>query len=443
MVISTGTLDGTRAATTDLITATAARADVGESAAATGTVAAADTYSLGFGVEPTAGSVLAMTSDRTWVVADVLVGVGDTVSTGQELARADTSDLETDIATLQADLGSARITLREAEADLAGTRADLRAQLTDARSAVETAKLSLRNAKEQRADAANGTPLRQARITFITATDQLRQAERTVDDLEDQLAGDLPDQTIAVSDAQSTVDDLEAQLADLQDALDRSVLRAPVDGVVTSLGVSAGFVAPTGPAVTLDSTALEVVADVVEDDLPTLAVGQGAVVSIDALGLDAAGTVTTIAPSTEATTDSVVTFPVTVTLDDTDARIKPGMSADVEITVASAPDAITVPAVALQGTTGSYLVQVATTDGASQPRVVEVGLVTETLAEITSGLSEGEAVVVGTSADRVTTDGAEQGGGFGGPGGLAGGFTGGPPPGGFGGGGRGGFGDGD
>ena len=61
VVISTGTLDGTRAATSDLITATATRADVSKSAAATGTVTAADTYSLGFGVDPTAGAELAMT----------------------------------------------------------------------------------------------------------------------------------------------------------------------------------------------------------------------------------------------------------------------------------------------------------------------------------------------------------------------------------------------
>jgi multidrug efflux pump subunit AcrA (membrane-fusion protein) len=182
------------------------------------------------------------------------------------------------------------------------------------------------------------------------------------------------------------------------------------------------------------------VADVVEDDLPTLALGQGSVVSIDALGLDAPGTVTTIAPSTEASTASVVTFPVTVTLDDPDARIRPGMSADVEITVASATDAIAIPAVALQGTSGGYVVEVQTADGGTEARAVTVGLMTETLAEITSGLAEGDAVVVGTSADRIVTDSGQQGG-FGGPGGFGSGlggggvrFVGGPPQGGPGGG---------
>ena len=144
----------------------------------------------------------------------------------------------------------------------------------------------MKNAKSSAPTRRRGTPLRQARISVINAQDQLRQAERTVDDLEAKLAGDLPDQTIAVSDAQSTVDDLQSQLADLQEAMDQSVLRAPVDGVVTSLGITPGFVAPSGPAVTVDSTTLDVVADVVEDDLPTLALEQGAVVGVDALGID-------------------------------------------------------------------------------------------------------------------------------------------------------------
>ena len=109
------------------------------------------------------------------------------------------------------DLGSARITRRRGRVRPRGRRAPTCARSSPTPAAPSRPrKLSLTNAKEQRADAANGTPQRQARISVINATDQLRQAERTVDDLEDQLAGDLPDQTIAVSDAQSTVDDLES-----------------------------------------------------------------------------------------------------------------------------------------------------------------------------------------------------------------------------------------
>ena len=94
-----------------------------------------------------------------------------------------------------------------------------------------------------------------------------------------------------------------------------------------------------------------------------------------------------------------MTFPVTVTLEDPIEPIQPGMSADVEITIAQAADVVTVPlrrSPRHRPATSSGRGR----DGGVEPRAVTVGLVTETLAEIQSGLAEGEPVVVGTSAER-------------------------------------------
>jgi RND family efflux transporter MFP subunit len=192
---------------------------------------------------------------------------------------------------------------------------------------------------------------------------------------------------------------------------------APVDGVVTAVAIEPGFLAPASDDITLDGATLEVVADVVESDVASLQTGQSATISIDALGLDVPGTVTSIAPSTDAGTSSVVTYPVTVTLDDPDPSVRSGMSADVEIVVAQASDVVAVPLAALAGSAGTYTVTVVDPSGGTQTRAVEVGLVTETLAEITSGVSAGESVVVGTDSQRTTT--SDQGDSFG-PGGFAG-----------------------
>jgi hypothetical protein len=206
-----------------------------------------------------------------------------------------------------------------------------------------------------------------------------------------------------------------------------------VDGVVSEVNVEPGLAAPASSAIVVDSATLEIVADVVESDVDSLAVGQPAVVSIDALGLDVEGTVTSVAPTTDASTSSVVTFPVTVTLADPPASVRSGMSSDVEITIAEAADVVAVPAAALSGSNGNYTVQVATANGGVEPRTVTVGLVTESLAEIQSGVAAGEEVIVGTASDRASTGDADEagfGGGFGGPGALGGGLAG---PGGFGG----------
>jgi macrolide-specific efflux system membrane fusion protein len=70
-----------------------------------------------------------------------------------------------------------------------------------------------------------------------------------------------------------------------------------------------------------------------------------------------------------------------------------------------------------------YSVEVQGSDGSVTARSVEVGLVTTSMAQITSGVSEGEAVVVGTTSTRNTTTttggvnlGGLTGGGLGGGG---------------------------
>ena len=71
------------------------------------------------------------------------------------------------------------------------------------------------------------------------------------------------------------------------------------------------------------------------------------------------------------------------------------------------------PSAALQGSDGAYRVGILDAEGNAIPTAVEVGLVTATTAEITSGLTEGQPVVIGTASDLAgtITDGQ---GGFGG-----------------------------
>ena len=91
----------------------------------------------------------------------------------------------------------------------------------------------------------------------------------------------------------------------------------------------------------------------------------------------------------------VVSYPVTVTLTGAPSALRAGMTADITIVTDSATNVLTIPprrCAARPATSGP---------GAPGRRhaglkPVEVGLVTSTTAEITSGLTEGEAVVTGT-----------------------------------------------
>jgi macrolide-specific efflux system membrane fusion protein len=369
VVYSFGLLGSSSAATTEYLTAAATVGDVTEDVAATGSLETTASYGLAFGADPylVSGEDSAPTSEATWPVTDVAVAVGDRVAKGDALATADTAEVQADLEQAKAELRSARISLRAAKATL-----------EDAEDADDTAQI------------------RQAKIGLINAETQ-------------------------VADAEAKVADVRAQLAS-------GTLTAPIDGVVSQVNITAGFDAPSGAAIVVAAPTFQIITDVVESDLADVKVGQTADVTIDALDADVTGTVTAISPVAGDASSGVVSYPVTITLTDAPADARAGMSADVTITIASATGVLTVPASALQGTDGDYRVLTLGADGTPVATPVEVGLVTSTLAEITSGLSEGTAVVTGTASDLAGTD-QSNGGGFVG-GGVAVPIGGGPPGGG-------------
>ena len=153
------------------------------------------------------------------------------------------------------------------------------------------------------------------------------------------------------------------------------------------------------------------------DLLANVAVGQSAAITISALGADVTGKVSSISPvatSSNSNGSSVVSYPVTVTLDSVPPKALSGMTANVTITIASATNVLTVPAAALRGTQGDYRVLTLDANGQPVSTPVTVGLVTNTTAEIKSGINEGTAVVTGTSSTRSGTTTTAGGGGFGG-----------------------------
>ena len=344
------------AATTRYLTSVAAVGDVRNDVAATGAIATVASYGLAFGSPAhLAGdsSSSAASGGETWTVTSVAVAVGDKVSKGEKLAVAATEDLEH--------------------------------QLTAAIANRRSAALQLEIAREQLADASTTDSTRQAQLSVYQSESQLVQAETTQHDLETQIAG--------------------------------ATLVAPIDGIVTAVNVVAGLDAPSGDAIVVDAATYEVTADVVESDISSVTIGQPATITVSAVGGTIDGTVTAIAPvSSTADSNGVVSYAVTVALTQPPATLRPGMTADITITTASAANVLTVPAAALNGTTGAYTVRVLGANGLPETRQVGVGLVTSSLVEITNGLTAGEAVITGTASERTVTT-TNQGGGFGGGGG--------------------------
>ncbi len=353
-VYAMGGLSVNAAAATRYLTSAAATGDVTDEVAATGSVAAATTYGLAFGTAAhLSGATTSDAGTATWTVKEVTAKVGDAVKAGTVLATS--------------------------------TSADLARQLGEATASWRSARIQLTIAKET--------------LAAATTTDATRQAQMSVYNAQNQ-----------VSQAAQTRNDVIAQVA-------RGTLKAPIDGVVTEVNISKGLEVPSGDAIVIESSDLQVTTDVVESDLNALKLDQAASVTISAVDATVIGKVTSISPvaSTTSSNNGVVSYAVTVALANVPATVRSGMSADVTITIDSATGVLTVPAAALRGTNGNYSVLVLDASGAPQPQTVEVGLVTNTSAEIKSGLTEGQEVVTGTATAQ--TNATTTGGGIGLPGG--------------------------
>jgi macrolide-specific efflux system membrane fusion protein len=358
VAMSVGVLGAKPATASEYLTTPATVGDVTNDVAATGALASATTYGLVFGSSPylATADAVAPTSDVTWPVTDLKVKPGDSVKKGQVLATAATNDVRRQLARATTDLKTANMQHTLAVG-----------QWTDARNAGDLA------------------AERQALLQVYAAQKAVSQA----------------------TEARQT----------LQAALRTATLTAPIDGVVSAVNVAPGFDAPAGAAIEIASSDLTVTTNVVESDLADIKVGQSAAVTVDAVGSTIDGTVTDISPVAADSSSGVVQYPVTVALKNVPATARPGMSADVAITIASAQNVVTVPASALQGANGDYAVVTLGADGTPQRVPVQVGLVTNASAEIKSGLDAGVPVVIGTTADLVgTTNGGF--GGFGVPGGA-------------------------
>jgi RND family efflux transporter MFP subunit len=322
-------------------------------------VAASDSFGVSFGVPAHIAGATSTGSgaSTTWKVTGLKVKVGDTVKKGAVLATADT--------------------------------ADLTSQLADAKTAVTTAKIQLAIAKTDRSNATTTATIRQTRIGVYNAQTQVTAAQKTASDLQTQI--------------------------------DLAKLTAPINGIVTAVNIVNGLDAPSGDAIVIDAPTFQITTNVVESDVASMAVGQPATVSIAAVDATVDGKVTSIAPTaTGNTTGAVVNYAVVVSLSNPPANVLAGMTADVTITIDSATGVMTIPAAALRGDTGNYTVLVMGADGTPTAQPVQVGLITNTTAEVKSGLTVGQEVITGVSNPQTTTTTAG-GGGFGG-GGFGGAF---------------------
>lgn len=256
--------------------------------------------------------------------------------------------------------------------------------------------------------------VRAAESAVVMATAQIAQAEasarlaartaRRMSDLSargaspqaeaDTLTGQAEVAARAVSAAQAARAQSLASVAVARTALSHAVVRAPFDAVVLSTHVEEGEVsAPGAPLVVLaDDTTLRVDADLDEADLGRVRTGMAAEVTFDAFqGERFEARVTEIAPSVtqDLRGNRAVAMRLSIARD---PRFRVGMSADVDVVVATREGVLAVTPGAVMGRGTDRAVYVLD-GGFVRRRAVATGVSSWEAVEVTQGLRAGERVV--------------------------------------------------
>jgi len=224
------------------------------------------------------------------------------------------------------------------------------------------------------------------------ATEELKQQEMSLE---------LKRQDVKLAEAQVKNDQINLDNAN-QRLADTKVI-APMDGVISALTVQKGQIISSGitnvgggtTIMTLsDLSHVFVLATVDESDIGRIAPDQAVKITADAFpGEKFQGKVVRVATK-GVNVSNVVTFEVKIEVtSDNKKLLKPQMTANVEVITANRKNVLTIPTQAITRKDGKLHASVVGPGGTAD-KVVTVGLTDGVNYEVTSGLNEGDAVVL-------------------------------------------------
>jgi multidrug efflux pump subunit AcrA (membrane-fusion protein) len=444
-------------------TATVVEGTVRSSVTGTGSVEPAQQVNVGF---KTAGQLV-----------EVDVHAGDHVSAGQLLARIDPTNAQQALEQAQANLQSAIVRLN---ADSSPASPDQIAQLQHQVSAAQTNytqtvnQVSFTNQQDAAAVSSDQSLIQLLAlncnvVTYprlqqctqlqtdqakqqqdsISGQKQITQAAQAITQAQDALNSATEAKPNAIAADQASVASAQAQVDNANAAVNQTTLTSPMAGYVVSVtgqpgesvgasgaatATAPGSTAPqpssastssngTGSGassfITLSSdSGFQAVVPFAETDAARLKANQTASATFDAInGLSLPAHV--LAVSVTATVISnVVNYYATFTFDDSDPRLKAGMTANLSVVVNEADNVLVVPSSAITRRGQAATVTVLQSDGTRVITPIETGVVGDSTTEVTSGVKAGDKVLLPTlnSSTRTGGGGVVFGGGRG-PGG--------------------------
>lgn len=374
-----------RTASAQYMSARVERGNLRNTVTATGTLQALTTIQVG---SQASGTISALNAD-----------FNSHVKKGQVIAQLDPAVPQAQVQQSRANLENARASLQQARAAVAQSRAGTsgaQAQVLAARSATQTQQAGVSGSqanlavlaaerddasvalKQQESLAAAGvvaqrdlqiaqTAYKTADARYNQAVAQLNQAQVTEQSSRNagqaqataqlqQSQAQVQQSQAQVLQAQAQVEQAEAALRLAEVNLAHTTITSPIDGVVVSRDVNVGqtvaasLSAPTLFTIANDLTKMQVIANIDQADIGVVEQAKAANFSVDAFpGKDFNGTIREMRLN-PVNVQNVVTYNVVIDVDNPEQKLKPGMTANLIITIDERNNVLKVPNAALRFT---------------------------------------------------------------------------------------------
>ncbi|MDZ4252002.1 MAG: efflux RND transporter periplasmic adaptor subunit [Sulfuritalea sp.] len=336
-------------------------------------------------------------------IKEILVDFNSPVKSGQLIARLDPETYEHRVRQAQADVDAARAGQGVQQAEVARARANL----SNAQRDYERKKTLVEK-------------------NFISPAER-DTAQNTLDAARASLAA----AEAQVKNGEAVVRQREAQLAAARVDLERTSIKAPVDGIVVKRSiepgqtVAASLQAPELFVIAKNLTDMQVETSIDEADVGRVRFGQKASFTVDAFaGRHFEGEVRQVRKAATVVSN-VVTYTVVISAANPDLILLPGMTANVRIITAQKDKALKVPNATLRfrpaaaanerkattagavspaptsaaAASSSGRIWIVDADGKAKPVEVRLGLTDGSMTEIVSGdIKEGQEVIAGQQA---------------------------------------------
>lgn len=323
-------------------------------------------------------------------VKKVNVNLGDTVKAGDVLFEIDDTNLR-----FQAEQAAASLASAQASYDM-NVGSSLENQVIQLESSVKSYEIQyndlvidLENAKtlyglgavsKQELDTLQSNADKM-KLQLDTARENLRLTR------EKTIGATKKSGQAAVAQAQTALEIAQTQLG-------YTSVKAEIDGVISACNVTVGSTVSTQSAVMtiVNTDKLKLSFNISDDYINKVSAGSKAYITISAASdKPYEGTVTYISPAANSTT---MLYPVEIHIDRMDDNIKPGMFALLRLVVDKKENTVSVPLNAVIEQGNEKFVYIVDENNVARKRIVETGIKNDVNIEITSGVKNGEKLVV-------------------------------------------------